>query len=130
MMKYLFCILLSFFFIGCSNDEYKETIVKDIAGEWVIFNDNIIQGEIIFTTDEEFVMNTPLGSVIEGNYSLSPDKDNLSIVYAIDQFGDDLITDEDYDNGWYCKLVFKSTDEITINNLPFYRNKTVELKRK
>lgn len=126
MKKILLLIIVLLFSVSCSNDEFKEKTVLNLVGTWVINNES----EITFNADEEFTMTTPYGNVDEGNYSLLGDENKLCIVYAMDDEGEDLMTDEDYENGWECQMVIIDKNNIKLSNLPYYRKKITELKRK
>ena len=126
MKKILLLIIVLLFSVSCSNDEFKEKTVLNLVGTWVINNES----EITFNVDEEFTMTTPYGNVDEGNYSLLADENKLCIVYAMDDEGEDLMTDEDYENGWECQMVIIDKNNIKLSNLPYYREKITELKRK
>lgn len=126
MKKILLLIIVLMFSVSCSNDEFKEKTVLNLVGTWVINNES----EITFNADEEFTMTTPYGNVDEGNYSLLGDENKLCIVYAMDDEGEDLMTDEDYENGWECQMVIIDKNNIKLSNLPYYRKKITELKRK
>jgi hypothetical protein len=126
MKKILVLLIMLLFSVSCSNDEFKEKTVLNLVGTWVINNES----EITFNADEEFTMTTPYGNVDEGNYSLLTDENKLCIVYAMDDEGEDLMSDEDYENGWECQMVIIDKNNIKLSNLPYYREKITELKRK
>lgn len=130
LLLFVFVLLLAMVCISCEDKDYKEDIVLELTGDWYITADSTNEGEIEFTKDEEFSMITPYGDVEYGNYSLSTETNELTIVYGVNSDGEEIMTDSDYENGWYCKIFTFEKDGVQISNLPYYRNKTVKLTRK
>lgn len=130
LLLFVFILMFAMMCISCEDKDYKEDIVLELAGDWYITADSTNEGEIEFTKDEEFSMTTPYGDVEYGNYSLSTETDELTIVYGVNSDGEEIMTDDDYENGWYCKILTFGKDDVHILNLPYYRNKTVKLTRK
>lgn len=130
MRKYLLLLaaLITFFtFSGCEkhSDGDREEILVNINGEWDIYYEKQIDGEIVFDKYETFRMLSSQGSVLYGNMTMLPNKSNvLSIYYIENEDG------EEYEYGGYCTITPYNADSISVNNLPYYENKDVTLVRK
>lgn len=125
-LKYFIIMLVSLFcFSSCTKDDldgYKDIEMSYFDGTW--YSDECT---IEFTaTDETFVMITDEHE-ITCYFGLSEGKDALSLTYVEDEEGEELMSDEDYDNGWFCPFVVIDDNKVKINNLPLFRNTTIEL---
>ena len=130
MRKYLLllaAIITIFTFSGCEkhSDGDREEILVNINGEWDIYYEKQIDGEIVFDEYETFMMLSSQGPVLYGNMTMLPNKSNvLSIYYIENEDG------EEYEYGGYCTITPYNADSISVNNLPYYENKDVTLVRK
>lgn len=130
MRKYLLllaALITIFTFSGCEkhSDGDREEILVNINGEWDIYYEKQIDGEIVFDKYETFMMLSSQGSVLYGNMTMLPNKSNvLSIYYIENEDG------EEYEYGGYCTITPYNADSISVNNLPYYENKDVTLVRK
>lgn len=130
MRKYLLLLaaLITFFtFSGCEkhSDGDREEILVNIHGEWNIYYEKQIDGEIVFDEYESFMMLSSQGPALYGNMTMLPNKSNvLSIYYIENEDG------EEYEYGGYCTITPYNADSISVNNLPYYENKDVTLVRK
>lgn len=130
MRKYLLllaALITIFTFSGCEkhSDGDREEILVNINGEWDIYYEKQIDGEIVFDKYETFRMLSSQGSVLYGNMTMLPNKSNvLSIYYIENEDG------EEYEYGGYCTITPYNADSISVNNLPYYENKDVTLVRK
>lgn len=130
MRKYLLllaALITIFTFSGCEkhSDGDREEILVNINGEWDIYYEKQIDGEIVFDKYETFKMLSSQGSVLYGNMTMLPNKSNvLSIYYIENEDG------EEYEYGGYCTITPYNADSISVNNLPYYENKDVTLVRK
>lgn len=130
MRKYLLllaALITIFTFSGCEkhSDGDREEILVNINGEWDIYYEKQIDGEIVFDKYETFRMLSSQGSVLYGNMTMLPNKSNvLSIYYIENEDG------EEYEYGGYCTITPYNADSISVNNLPYYENKDVTLIRK
>lgn len=130
MRKYLLllaALITIFTFSGCEkhSDGDREEILVNINGEWDIYYEKQIDGEIVFDKYETFMMLSSQGPVLYGNMTMLPNKSNvLSIYYIENEDG------EEYEYGGYCTITPYNADSINVNNLPYYENKDVTLVRK
>lgn len=130
MRKYLLllaALITIFTFSGCEkhSDGDREEILVNINGEWDIYYEKQIDGEIVFDKYETFRMLSSQGTVLYGNMTMLPNKSNvLSIYYIENEDG------EEYEYGGYCTITPYNADSISVNNLPYYENKDVTLVRK
>lgn len=130
MRKYLLllaALITIFTFSGCEkhSDGDREEILVNINGEWDIYYEKQIDGEIVFDKYETFMMLSSQGPVLYGNMTMLPNKSNvLSIYYIENEDG------EEYEYGGYCTITPYNADSISVNNLPYYENKDVTLVRK
>lgn len=130
MRKYLLllaALITIFTFSGCEkhSDGDREEILVNINGEWDIYYEKQIDGEIVFDEYETFMMLSSQGPVLYGNMTMLPNKSNvLSIYYIENEDG------EEYEYGGYCTITPYNADSISVNNLPYYENKDVTLVRK
>ena len=130
MRKYLLllaALITIFTFSGCEkhSDGDREEILVNINGEWDIYYEKQIDGEIVFDEYETFMMLSSQGPVLYGNMTMFPNKSNvLSIYYIENEEG------EEYEYGGYCTITPYNADSISVNNLPYYENKDVTLVRK
>lgn len=130
MRKYLLllaALITVFTFSGCEkhSDGDREEILVNINGEWDIYYEKQIDGEIVFDEYETFMMLSSQGPVLYGNMTMLPNKSNvLSIYYIENEDG------EEYEYGGYCTITPYNADSISVNNLPYYENKDVTLVRK
>lgn len=130
MRKYLLllaALITIFTFSVCEkhSDGDREEILVNINGEWDIYYEKQIDGEIVFDKYETFRMLSSQGTVLYGNMTMLPNKSNvLSIYYIENEDG------EEYEYGGYCTITPYNADSISVNNLPYYENKDVTLVRK
>ena len=130
MRKYLLllaALITIFTFSDCEkhSDGDREEILVNINGEWDIYYEKQIDGEIVFDKYETFMMLSSQGPVLYGNMTMLPNKSNvLSIYYIENEDG------EEYEYGGYCTITPYNADSISVNNLPYYENKDVTLVRK
>lgn len=130
MRKYLLllaALITIFTFSGCEkhSDGDREEILVNINGEWDIYYEKQIDGEIEFDKYETFRMSSSQGTVLYGNMTMLPNKSNvLSIYYIENEDG------EEYEYGGFCTITPYNADSISVNNLPYYENKDVTLVRK
>lgn len=130
MRKYLLllaALITIFTFSGREkhSDGDREEILVNINGEWDIYYEKQIDGEIVFDKYETFRMLSSQGPVLYGNMTMLPNKSNvLSIYYIENEDG------EEYEYGGYCTITPYNADSISVNNLPYYENKDVTLVRK
>ena len=130
MRKYLLllaALITIFTFSGCEkhSDGDREEILVNINGEWDIYYEKQIDGEIVFDEYETFMMLSSQGPVLYGNMTMLPNKSNvMSIYYIQNEDG------EEYEYGGYCTITPYNADSIGVNNLPYYENKDVTLVRK
>lgn len=129
-MNKLFILLFficSLSFISCNKDEeidgYKNIEVTSLDGTWYI---NKTSNTITFYSSDEYFTIKYNDNSADCWFDLLPDKTSFSISTAYDSNDEDLMTDEDYENGWTCDIEYKN-GYIEINNLPFYRNEKVIL---
>ena len=130
MRKYLLLLaalitIFTFSVYEKHSDGDREEILVNINGEWDIYYEKQIDGEIVFDKYETFRMLSSQGSVLYGNMTMLPNKSNvLSIYYIENEDG------EEYEYGGYCTITPYNADSISVNNLPYYENKDVTLVRK
>lgn len=121
----LFITALSFSSCEKHSDGNREEVLVNINGNWDIYYNNTIDGEIMFDEYDMFMLSSNKGPVLFGNMTMLPNQSNvLSIYYVEDENG------EEYDYGGYCTITPFSMDSIIVNNLPYYENKDVTLVRK
>lgn len=127
LLLFLILIITAFTFTSCEKYDNgdKEEILVNINGEWDIYYENQIDGEIIFDEYETFMLSSSEKPVLFGNMSILPNKSNiLSIYYIEDENG------EEYSYDGYCVISPYTQDSVKVSNLPYYENKDVTLVRK
>lgn len=130
MRKYLLllaALITIFTFSGCEkhSDGDREEILVNINGEWDIYYEKQIDGEIEFDEYETFRMSLSQGTVLDGNMTMLPNKSNVLSIYCIENKDG-----KEYEYDRYCTITPYNADSISVNNLPYYENKDVTLVRK
>ena len=117
--------LFSLILFSCENkhNPQREDILIDIIGEWQIYQNDNLEGTIMFDEYESFMMESNKGMLF-GNYSLLPNKSNvLSFYYIETEDGEEYITDG------FVELYPETPDIFTVENLPYYEGIKLKLVR-
>lgn len=117
--------LFSLILFSCENkhDPQREDILIDIIGEWQIYQDDTLEGTIMFDEYESFMMESNKGMLF-GNYTMLPNKSNvLSFYYIETEDG------EEYQTDGFVELYPETPDIFTVENLPYYEGIKLKLVR-
>lgn len=125
LLRLLILILILLCLLACHKDEFhgfNEPIVKELKGNWTIYRNDSIEGEIIFSDDSNIRMFSKRGNIDYGDYSEYPEGENtIVITYAEDELGNEIITDDEYEaGGIYVWYKFLTSNKCEVINLPYY----------
>ena len=117
--------LFSLILFSCENKhkDNREDILINIIGEWQIYQDDTLEGTIMFDEYESFMMESNKGMLF-GNYTMLPNKSNvLSFYYIETEDG------EEYQTDGFVELYPETPDIFTVENLPYYEGIKLKLVR-
>lgn len=117
--------LFSLILFSCEkkHDPQREDILINIIGEWQMYQDDSLEGTIMFDEYESFMMESNKGMLF-GNYTMLPNKSNvLSFYYIETEDG------EEYQTDGFVELYPETPDIFTVENLPYYEGIKLKLVR-
>lgn len=124
-IKLLIVCLFSIILFSCENKhkDNREDILIDIIGEWQMYQDDNLEGVIMFDKYESFMMESNKG-ILFGNYTMLPNKSNvLSFYYIETEEG------EEYNINGFVEIYPENSDIFTVENLPYYEGIKLKLIR-
>lgn len=122
-----FAFLFSLF--SCQDESYESVFLTEIEGTWEILTPNGMEGIVIFTNEETFIITSDRGN-IKGDINLSLEENTLSISYAEYENGEEFLTEEEYEEGYFCKLTPIDGKSLYADNFPLFKNERIILQLK